>query len=148
MVIEEKTFAFFKTSNKNYAKNINNSKNNNNMNINNLSDKSVHTLKLPHKDDDGINLIRPIKTSSKKTLLEKQDVKIILTGGKSSSHFNIKNDTNKQHKHDLVYFSSCPSATFTDSYIGETARHLSERVVDHAGRDSKSHIETLKISKS
>ena len=28
----------------------------------------------------------------------------------------------------------------TDSYIGETARHLSERVVDHAGRDTTSHI--------
>ena len=26
------------------------------------------------------------------------------------------------------------------SYIGETAWHLSERVVDHAGGDTKSHI--------
>ena len=28
----------------------------------------------------------------------------------------------------------------TDSYIGEAARRLSERVVDHAGRDTNSHI--------
>ena len=57
-----------------------------------------------------------------------------------SSQFNIKDDTNKQHKHDLVYFSGCPSTNCTDSYMGETARRLSERVMDHAGRDTKSHI--------
>ena len=28
----------------------------------------------------------------------------------------------------------------TDSYIGETARRLSERVMDHAGRDTKLSI--------
>ena len=71
---------------------------------------------------------------------EKHDVRIILTGTKLSSQFNIKDDTNKQHKHDLVYFSRCPSTDCTDSYIGETARRLSERVMDHTGRDTKSHI--------
>ena len=71
---------------------------------------------------------------------DKHDVRIILTGTKFISHFNIKNDTNKQHKHDLVYFSRCPSTGCTDSYIGETARRLSERVMDHTGRDTKSHI--------
>ena len=28
----------------------------------------------------------------------------------------------------------------TDSYIGEIARHLNECVVDHGGKDTKSHI--------
>ena len=46
--------------------------------------------------------------------------------------FNIKDDTNKQHKHDLFYFGRCSSTNFTDIYIGETARRLSERVMDHA----------------
>ena len=71
---------------------------------------------------------------------EKHDVRIILIGTKLSSQFNIKDDTNRQHKHDLVYFSRCPSTDFTDIYIGETARRLSERVMDHAGRDTESHI--------
>ena len=71
---------------------------------------------------------------------EKYDVRIILTGTKLSLQFNIKDDTNKQYKHDLVYFSRCPSMDCTDSYIGEPARRLSERVMNHAGRDSKSHI--------
>ena len=32
------------------------------------------------------------------------------------------------------------STTFTDCYIGETSRRLSEHVLDHAYRDTKSHI--------
>ena len=71
---------------------------------------------------------------------EKHDVRIVLTGTKLSSQFNIKGDTNKQHKHVLVYFSRFLLMDCTDSYIGETARRLSERVMDHAGRDTKSHI--------
>ena len=73
-------------------------------NLNRSSDKIVHTLKLPYKGDHGINLIKSIKTSTKKPLPEKHDVRIILTGTKLSSQFNIKDNTNKQHKHDLVYF--------------------------------------------
>ena len=126
----------FKNNNKNHNKNINNQKHND-TNLNRLSDKIAHTLKLPYKGDHGINLIKSIKTSTKNSLPDKHYVRIILTGTKLSSHFNIKDDTNKQRKHDLVYFSRCPSTDCTDSYIGETARRLSERVMDHAGRNRK-----------
>ena len=50
----------------------------------------------------------------------------ILTSTILSSHFNIKDDKNKQHKHDLVYFSSCLSMACTDTYIRETATSLSK----------------------
>ena len=126
-------------NNKNQNNSINN-ENHNDTNLNRLSDKIVHTLKLPYRGNHGINLIKSIKTSMKKSLPDKHYVRIILTDTKLSSHFNIKDDTNKQHKHDLVYCSRCPSTDCTDSYIGETARRLSERVMDHAGRDTKSHI--------
>ena len=135
----KQTFDSFKTSNKIYNDNINN-KNNSNTNTNNLSDKIVHTLKLPYKDNHSTNLIKSLKASIKKSLPENHDVRVILTGIKLSSQFNIKDATNKQHKNDLVYFGRCPSTTCIDSYIGETARHLSERVVDQAGRDTKLHI--------
>ena len=97
-------------------------------------------LKLPYKGDHVINLIKSIKISTKKSLPEKHDVRIILTGTKLSLQCNIKDDTNKQPKHDLVYFSRCSSMNCTDSYIGETARRLSERVMDHAGTDTKLSI--------
>ena len=66
----------------------------------------------------------------------KHDVRIILTGTKLSYQFNIKDDTNKQHKNDLVYFSRCLYTYCIGSYMGETARRLSERVMDHAVRDT------------
>ena len=49
------------------------------------------------------------------------------------------------NKHDLVYFSKFPSTDCIDSYIGETetARRLSERVMDHAGRDKVAYRWTL-----
>ena len=53
----------------------------------------------------------------KKTLIDNHDVGIILTDIKWSFHFNIKDDWDKQYKHDLVYFSKCPSTTCADSYI-------------------------------
>ena len=72
----------FKTTSKEYNNKIN--KNNSNMNINNYSDKIVHTLKLPYKGNHGTNLIKLIKASTMKSLPEKHDVKINLTGTKFS----------------------------------------------------------------
>ena len=135
----KQTLGSFKTGIKNSNNNIDN-KNNNCTNINSLSNKILHTLNLTYKDDHSTNLIKSIKTSTKKSFLEKHDVMIILRGTKLRSQFNIKNDTNKQYKHDLVYFSRCPSTTYTDSYIGQTAKRLNERLVDHSGRGTKAHV--------
>ena len=92
-----------KTSNKNYNNKIKNKSTNNTI-INNFSDKSLRTLKLPYKDDHSTRLIKSRKTSTKKSLPENHDVRTILTDTKLSFQFNIKDDTNKQHKHDLCKF--------------------------------------------
>ena len=63
----------FENNKKNHSNNINN-ENHNDTNLNRLSDKIVHTLKLPYKGDNGINLIKSIKTSTKKSLPEKHNV--------------------------------------------------------------------------
>ena len=69
-----------------------------------------------------------------------KNMMFILTSTKLSYHFNIKDDTNKQHKPDLFFFSRCPSTTCTDNYKEKTVRHLKESVVDYTGRDTKAHI--------
>ena len=122
----KQTLDSFENKSKNHDNNINN-ENHNDTNLNRLSYKVIHNLKLPSKGDYGINLIKSTKSSTKKSLLEKHDVRNILTGTKLSSQFNTKDDTNKQHKHNFTYFSRC-----NDSYIEETATRLSERVMDHA----------------
>ena len=56
----KQTLGSFENNNKNHNNNINN-ENHNDTNLNRLSDKIVHTLKLPYKGDHGINLIKSIK---------------------------------------------------------------------------------------
>ena len=56
-----------------------------------------------------------------------------------SSQFNIKDDTSKQHKHDLVRPQNVLPVTY-DKQQPEIAHHPSEHVVDHAGSDTESHI--------
>ena len=34
----------------------------------------------------------------------------------------------------------CPEKTFSENYLGETARKINERVLKNAGKDKKSHM--------
>ena len=72
----KQTLDSFKTSSKEYNNKINN-KNNNDINVNNLSDKIVHNLMLPYQGDHDTNSKNSIKLSTKKSLPENLDVRII-----------------------------------------------------------------------
>ena len=54
--------------------------------------------------------------------------------------FQIKDQTKFEHKHDIVYLRACPEDNCLENYRGESARRISERVIDHNDRDQKSHI--------
>ena len=49
----------------------------------------------------------------------------------------FKDNTEFLHKQDLVYHTDCPVENCNDDYVGETARRISERVINHGGRDKK-----------
>ena len=59
---------------------------------------------------------------------------------KLGSYFNIKDSTKLEHHHDHTYFRQCPEVNCNETYSGETARILQERVLDHAGKDRKSNM--------
>ena len=65
-----------------------------------------------------------------------------------SSCFNIKDKTKFPHKHDLVYHAKCAEESYNDDYIGKTAKRISEKVLDHSGRDKNSHILKHQIEKN
>ena len=46
----------------------------------------------------------------------------------------------------MVYQAKCVEESCNDDYVGETARCISERVLDHSGRD-KNHILKHQIEK-
>ena len=50
------------------------------------------------------------------------------------SSLNIKNQTKLEHKHDYTYLVECPENTRLETYLGETARRLNERIMEHAAK--------------
>ena len=65
---------------------------------------------------------------------------IAFTGRKVGTSFQIKDKTEMKHNHDIVYYNECPEEQCNENYIGETGRRISERIIDHTGRDLKSYV--------
>ena len=59
---------------------------------------------------------------------------------KLGSYFNIKDFTKLEHQHDLTYFTQCAHVNCDETYLGETARRLQERVLSFARKDRKSNM--------
>ena len=59
------------------------------------------------------------------------------------SSLSIKNRTKLENKHDYTYLVECPEYTCLETYLGETARRLIERIIEHAAKDNKSNTQTF-----
>ena len=70
------------------------------------------------------------------------DVKITVSyaGKKLSTCFNVKGKTVFNHEHDIVYYAKCPEKFCPHDYVSESGKRVLERVKDHNGRDTSSHI--------
>jgi len=64
----------------------------------------------------------------------------IYKASKLASYFSVKDKTKLQHRHNIIYRVSCPEKECESTYVGESARHLQERVTDHNTRDKKSSV--------
>ena len=96
-------------------------------------------LTLPYKGPKNTSRIRGIKWSLQQTMTNTNAVTIYKSKNLSTK-FNIKDNTLKAHKHNVIYKASCPESTCNASYIGETARRLDQRVKEHGGKDNNSCI--------
>ena len=65
---------------------------------------------------------------------------IAYSGTKLSSMFQLKDQTNKHHQHDVVYYRKCPKEQCTKDYAGEMGRRLIERVKDRSGNDLRFNL--------
>ena len=81
-----------------------------------------------------------MKRNLKKILPNNVKPQITYTGRKLGSLFQTKDQTIFEHKHNVIYHGKCPAENCVDDYIGETARRVNERIVDHTGRDINSHL--------
>lgn len=88
-------------------------------------------LQLPYKGLTGEKLIRSLNKLITDSFPNELNARILFKGTPLSSHFNLKDKTNKDHIHNLVYKITCPEATCQQTYVGETGRRLSHRIHEH-----------------
>ena len=82
-----------------------------------------------------------MKNSIKCVLPENITTRVRHSGTRLSSKFTkIKDKSVKEHQHDIVYNVKRLESQCSEDYTGETARRLSERVLDHNSRGAKYHL--------
>ena len=64
------------------------------------------------------------------------------------SCFNVKDNIDFEHNHDLIYYTKCPEPTSFDHYMGESDRRITGLIKDDGGRDHTSHVLKRSIEKS
>ena len=113
---------------------------NNKSNINNDKTNTSQILVSPYKGERGQRIIKSINKTVKKVLPQNHVTQNFYKSKKLGSYFNIKDCTKLEHQHDRTYFTKCLRVNFNETYLGETARRLQERVLEHAEKDRKSNM--------
>ena len=111
-------------------------------NVENISTEStnnntnkVHIISLRYKGGKGKKPMKSLNNTLVNVLPEGHTTKIVYSGKKLPSYFNIKDQTKMQHQNDLIYYTECPENDCMENYVGEIERSLQERV-----DDNKSHV--------
>ena len=125
-------------NNNNDDSNTNNQNSFTNENNSHMSEKQLSFTALPYKRQQGEKVLKSFKTTLHRFLPNNIETKAVYNGTELSSNFQIKDKTKFDHKHDLVYYVKCLECQ--EDYIEEIGRRLHERISDHNGKDSKSHI--------
>ena len=99
-----------------------------------------HLLVLPYAGNKGEKILKSMNKFSSRVLPSNVKILTAYSGTKLSSKFQLKDQTKKDHQHDVVYYAKCPVEQCTEDYTGETGRRLIERLKDHSGKDSKAHL--------
>ena len=98
------------------------------------TEENEHLLMLPYKGKVGETTLKYLRNTLKSVMSVNNTCKIIYTGTKLASKFNIKDEISKKHKHNLIYKAQCPDLNCDETYKGETGRRFSESIIDYSGR--------------
>ena len=111
-----------------------------NVTANNERVSTTHRLIFPYKGEQGQKIIKSVSNYVKRLLPQNHTGQHVYKSRKLGSAFNIKDQTKLEYKHDVTYLVKCPENTCSETYLGETARRLNERIIEHAGKDNKMHM--------
>ena len=105
-----------------------------------LIEKKEHLLVVPYKGKKGDYVIKTMRKRMKCLLPTGIVTKSAYVGNKLSTCFRVKDVTEFKHNHDIIYQRRCPEIGYNDHYLGEAGRRITERVLNHAGKDQNSHL--------
>ena len=97
-------------------------------------------MKVPYAGKTGESLVESLKKTLKRNLPSSLECRIVQTGTKLSTRFNIKDKVDKDHLSNFIYKRNCKNKRCKDSYVGETARRRTVRTGEHGGKDKNSWI--------
>ena len=86
------------------------------------TEENEQLLMLPYKGKVGETALKPLRNTLKSVIPANNTCKIIYTGAKLVSKFNIKDKISKEHKHDLIYKVQCPDLNCDETYSKEIFR--------------------------
>ena len=95
---------------------------------------------VPYSGKQGHQLLLKMKKQLKRNLSNDIKTMISYRSTKLSTKFPVKDKTDFQHKHNVVYYGKCPNEACTDDYVDETKRRTVERIKDHNSKDNSSHL--------
>ena len=112
-------------NNNNHNSNTNNENSFANENNSQISKKQLSFITLPYKGQQGEKVIKSFKVNPStlhRSLPNNIETKVVYTGMKLGSNFQIKDKTKVDHKHDLVYYVKCLECQ--EDYVGEMNRFV------------------------
>ena len=112
----------------------------NNVTANNESISTTHRLILLYKGEQEQKFIKSLNNYVKKLLTQNHTTQHVYISRKLGSTFDIKDQAKLVHKHVLTYLVQCPENICSETYLGENGRRLNEKIMEHAGKDNKSHM--------
>ena len=81
-----------------------------------------------------------MKKQLKKSIPPNVKTYITYKGTKFSTKFPVKDRTKFEHRHQIVYFISCPNVNYKETYVEETDRRINKHLIDHNNRGKNSHL--------
>ena len=103
---------------------------------------------LSYHRNEGCNIIKLMNKRVNKLLPNNIKIEVTFKSTKLRSCFNVKDKTDFEHNHDLIYHTKYPESTCINDYVGESARRVTEGIKDHSGRNHISDVLKHSIEKS
>ena len=109
----------------------------------NIEEKETITLNLPYAGNKGENVVTKMKKDITKVLKKEKkniSVRIIYQATKLGARFPVKDKTQPEHMHNVVYKAICPNKKCQSHYNGQTRCRLGKRIIQHNRTDKQSHL--------